>query len=276
MINYYLITKPGIVMGNLITVASGFLLASKGLFYPALFFATLIGLGLIMASSCVFNNLINRASDMKMERTKNRPLVTGKISTTSAFLFATVLALLGGLVLSLYTNFLTVSIASIGFFVYVVLYSFWKCRTVYGTAIGSIAGAVPPVIGYTAVSNSFDMGAALLFMMLIFWQMPHFFAIALNHFDDYVKAGIPALPIVKGLLRTKIHMVLYIAGFTVTAGLLASGWISYIVGTSLGLLWLALCLKGLKSPNDPLFGKQMFRLSLLVINILCLVLPFGI
>ena len=88
---------------------------------------------------------------------------------------------------------MTVFVAGIGFFVYVVLYSLWKCHTIYGTAIGSVAGAVPPVVGYCAVSNHFDAGALILFAMMVLWQMPHFFSIALMHFDDYVAAEIPVL-----------------------------------------------------------------------------------
>ena len=118
------------------------------------------------------------------------------------------LGLLGNFILFLYTNLLTVVVADIGFFVYVVLYSFWKCHTIYGTAIGSIAGAIPPVVGYCAVSNHFDIGALILFIMLVLWQMPHFFSIAMYHFNDYKAAEIPVLPVKKGALRTKIHMVL--------------------------------------------------------------------
>jgi protoheme IX farnesyltransferase len=280
MINYYLLTKPGIILGNLVTVAAGFLLASKGTIDLWLFFATLLGLAFIMASACVLNNYIDRQVDKKMERTKNRALVTGLIAGHNAILFAIILGLIGNLILLLYTNLLTVMVAGSGFFVYVVLYSFWKCRTVYGTAIGSIAGAVPPVVGYCAVSNHFDAGALILFTMLVLWQMPHFFAIALYHFDDYVAAKIPVLPIQKGMLRTKIHMVLYIFGFILTAMLLTffhyTGYIYLIVTTSIGLTWLGLCLKGFKSPNDQVWGKHMFRLSLLMIGVMCVVIPFDI
>lgn len=280
MINYYLLTKPGIILGNLFTVAAGFLLASKGVIDFWLFFATLIGLVFVMASACVFNNYIDRPVDKKMERTKNRALVTGLISGRNAILFATSLGILGNLILLLYTNILTVCVADLGFLVYVVLYSFWKCRTVYGTAIGSIAGAVPPVVGYCAVSNHFDAGALILFSMMVLWQMPHFFAIALFHYDDYVAAGIPALPIKKGIIRTKIHMVLYIIGFIFAAMMLTffnyTGYIYLFVAMSIGISWLWLCLAGFKSDNDQLWGRLMFRLSLVLIMSICFVIPFDI
>ena len=280
MINYYLLTKPGIIMGNLVTVAAGFLLASKGEIQFWLFLQTLLGLALIMASGCVCNNYIDRQIDKKMERTKNRALVQGLISGRSALLFATVLGVAGGVVLAHYTNRLTVCVAASGFFVYVVLYSFWKCHTIFGTAIGSIAGAVPPVVGYCAVSNRFDAGAVILFAMMVLWQMPHFFAIAMYHFDDYVKAGVPVLPVMKGPLRTKVHMVFYIMGFIVTTGLLTlfhyTGYVYLVVAFTLGIAWLVLCLKGFDSSNDRLWGQQMFRLSLVIICAICFVIPFDV
>lgn len=280
MINYYLLTKPGIILGNLLTVAAGFLLASKGEVDFRCFFATLLGLALIIASACVFNNYIDRQIDKKMARTKNRSLAKGLISGRRAIIFAVILEVLGNLILFLYTNLLTVFIAGVGFFVYVVLYSLWKGRTIYGTALGSIAGAVPPVIGYCAVSNHFDLGAFVLFMMMVLWQMPHFFAIALLHFDDYVAAKIPTLPVQKGILRTKIHMIFYILGFTLAAIMLTlfnyTGYIYLMVAMSMSVLWLLLCLQGFKSDNDQLWGGRMFRLSLLIITAICLVIPFDI
>jgi protoheme IX farnesyltransferase len=266
MINYYLLTKPGIILGNLFTVTAGFLLASKGKLDYGLFFATLLGLGCIIASSAVFNNYINRVEDKKMERTKNRALVTGAISSRNAIIFAVCLGIIGTLILSIYTNFLTVSVAAVGFFIYVILYSFWKSHTIYGTAIGSIAGALPPVVGYCAASNHFDLGACILFLIMVLWQMPHFFAIAIYHFDDYAAANMPLLPMKKGVWRTKVHMVVYIlTGYT--------GYVYLFFTTILGFLWLALCLQGFTSTNDQLWGKNMFRISLVVIMTMCFLIP---
>lgn len=278
MINYYLLTKPGIILGNLVTVAAGFLLASKGIIDFWLFFATLMGLTFIMASACVFNNFIDRSIDKKMERTKSRALVTGLISGPNAIAFAIFLGIIGNLILFFYTNVLTVMVAGIGFFVYVILYSIWKSHTIYGTAIGSIAGAVPPVVGYCAVSNHFDIGAFILFMMLVLWQMPHFFSIAMYHFDDYSAAELPVLPVIKGVLRTKIHMLLYILAFIFTASLLVffnyTGYLYLIVTLFAGLAWLGLCMKGFSRVDDHIWGRDMFRVSLVMINAICFVIPF--
>lgn len=277
MINYYLITKPGIILGNLFTVAAGFLLASKGVFDAPLFFATLLGLGFIMASACVFNNYIDRHLDQKMQRTKNRPLATGKISAFNALLFAVFLEGIGNLILWTYTNPLTVLIAAIGFIVYVLLYSLWKSRTIYGTAIGSIAGAIPPVVGYSAASNVFDLGALIFFVMLVFWQMPHFFAIAIFRWDDYTKANVPAFPLVKGMQKAKVRMAFYILAFTAVSILLTlfnyTGYIYLTAVLILGLAWLGLCLQGFQSTDDHLWGRRMFRLSLVLIAALSIIIP---
>ncbi len=280
MINYYLLTKPGIIFGNLITVAAGFLLAARWPIDLWLFVACLIGLALVIASACVFNNYIDRHVDKKMTRTQNRPLVRGLISGRNALLFATLLGALGFLVLLTYTNLLATLVAFIGFSVYVFLYSLWKCRTIYGTAIGSIAGAVPPVVGYCAVSHQFDLGAALLFTILVLWQMPHFFAIALYRFDDYAKAAIPVLPVQKGNHKTKQHMVRYVIAFIVATTLLTlfhyTGYYYLIAAILFGGGWLLLCLKGFKSQNDQLWAKQMFRLSLVVITALSIAIPLDV
>jgi heme o synthase len=280
MINYYLITKPGIIMGNLVTVGAGFLLATKGEIHFWLFLATMLGMAFIMASACVLNNYIDRPIDKKMERTKNRALVQGLISGRNAILLALVLGILGAGILLAFTNLLTVCVAAFGFFVYVVPYSLWKARTIYGTAIGSIAGAVPPIVGYCAYSNKFDGGALILFIMMVLWQMPHFFAIAMSHLKDYTKANIPVLPVIKGAWRTKVHMVLYIIAFIPAAMLLTfygyTGYLYLTVTVSISLLWLALSIAGFKATDDQLWGRRMFILSLVAITAICFVIPFDI
>ena len=273
MKTYYLLTKPGIILGNIVTTVAGFALASKGHIDFSLFFATLLGLSLIIASACVLNNYMDRKSDGKMSRTKNRAFVTGLVSVPNAMMFILVLGLCGIIVLALFTNLLTVFIALTGFFVYIVLYGILKYRTTYGTIVGSIAGGIPPVVGYCAVSNHFDIGAMILFLIMVMWQMPHFFAIAMYLFDDYVAASIPVLPVMKGMNTTKIHMIFYIITFMIAAGMLTlfgyTGYAYLSVGAILGMVWLGLCLSGFKSQNDKLWARSMFRFSLVNITGLC-------
>ena len=277
MINYYLLTKPGIILGNLMTLTAGFFLAAHGSFELLLFFQTLLGLGLVIASACVFNNYIDRNLDKQMERTKKRAFPSGIISIWKALLWACFLGVLGSCILLKYTNFLTFSVAFLGFFIYVVLYSLWKGHTIYATAIGSVAGAIPPVVGYCAVSNTLDIGALILFAMLVLWQMPHFFSIAILNYKDYALAKIPVLPVEKGFQTTKIHMVVYIIGFMVVSALLPffgyTGLFYLLIVTSLSFVWLILCLQGFYAQNEQAWGKKMFHYSLLLVTAICLVIP---
>ncbi len=276
MKTYYMLTKPGIIMGNIITTAAGFALASKGDINYGLFLVTLLGLGLIIASAGVFNNYLDREMDAKMTRTRDRPLVTGAISSKNALAFASILGVIGAMILGIFTNLLTLAVAFIGFFVYLVLYAFWKYRSFYGTLVGSVAGAVPPVVGYCAVSNNFDMGALLLFMILLLWQMPHFFAIAIYRLKDYTAASIPVLPVEKGIYATKIQMVFYIIAFMLTTLLLTimgyTGNVYFFVAIVLSLAWLGLGINGFfkKNETDAAWAKKMFVCSLCVIMTLCL------
>lgn len=277
-----MLTKPGIILGNIVTTAGGFALASKGLMNYWLFLATLAGLAFVVASAGVFNNYIDRFIDAKMVRTKDRALVTGLIPLNNAIFFGFALGLIGILCLTFYTNVLTVFVAGIGFIVYLVLYAFFKYRSFYGTIIGSIAGAVPPLVGYCAVSNLFDAGAFILFMMVVLWQMPHFFAIAIYSIDDYAAASIPVLPVRKGMQTTKLHMLLYIMAFIGTSlALTITGYTGYIfaaVAAMLGLSWLGLCINGFPKRNEEnyLWARQMFFYSLVVIMGLCVAIPLDV
>lgn len=275
--NYISLTKPGMVVGNSIVVAAGFFLASQTLINAALLVSVLAGMALVMASGCVFNNYIDRRTDALMERTKNRALVRKLISARGAIIYGVFLGLVGFSILALYTNLLTTYIAFVGFFFYTVMYSIWKRRSSYGAVVGSIAGAVPPVAGYAASSGTFDMGALLLFLILCFWQMPHFFAISLRRMNDYAAASIPVLPLERGAYNTKKAMLLYIIFFGVTALLLFSygyaGYFYFTVVIVLTSAWLALCVQGFTAENDLVWARKMFIFSLIILMSLCVAIP---
>ena len=269
---HYMLVKPGIIMGNVITTAGGFALASRGVIDYWLFLATMAGLSFIIASAGVFNNYMDREIDAKMERTKHRALVQGLISTRRAIGFAIILGVIGVLILALYTNLLTLGVALAGFFIYVVLYGILKCRTIYGTIVGSLAGAVPPVVGYAAVSDRLDTAAFLLFAMMVLWQMPHFFAIATFRFNDYAAASIPVLPVKKGMPTAKVHMLLYTIAFALVSLLFTpfgyTGYAYLFVAIVCGLFWIGLCIKGFKAENDKVWARKMFVVSLVIITAL--------
>lgn len=277
--DYYQLTKPGIIYGNAITVVAGFLLASRGHIDWVLLFATLVGLSLVVASGCVFNNYIDRDIDALMERTKNRVMVSGGISPRNALVYASILGIIGLAVLYFYTNLLTAAMALLGLFVYVVVYSLWLKRTsTHGTIVGSISGAMPPVVGYLAVTGSIDLGAVILFFILALWQMPHSFAIALYRLEDYTKAGIPVLPVKKGIFVTKVQTLIYVALFVLATFTLAvfgyAGYAYLSVMTILGLGWLAFSAKGFWTTDDRRWARSMFVYSIVVLIVFCVMVSF--
>ncbi|WP_097460020.1 heme o synthase [Mangrovitalea sediminis] len=270
---YLLVTKPGIVLGNLISVAGGFFLASKGSIDPVLLLATVIGVSLVVASGCVFNNYIDRDIDQMMERTRNRVLVKGLISPRVTLLYGTVLGLAGIAVLYMATNPLAVAVVLVGFAVYVGLYSLYlKRNSVYGTLVGSLAGAAPPIVGYCAVSQRFDSGALILLLIFSLWQMPHSYAIAIFRLKDYTAASIPVLPVKKGIPATKHHIFLYILAFVVATSLLT--WDGYagvkylVVAVAMGVYWLYMAWSGYRAADDRLWARKLFVFSIMTITVL--------
>ncbi len=266
---YINLTKPGIIFGNALTAISGFALASNGQFNVFLFLAMLVGLSCVVASGCVWNNYLDRVMDEKMVRTKDRVLVKKVIPVQHALSFGMALSFLGIGVLSIFTNLLTVTLAACGFFIYVVLYSLSKYRTSLATLIGSVSGAIPPVIGYTAVSGHIDLAAAILFLIVTFWQMPHFYAIAMYRYDDYTRASIPVLPVAKGMFAAKIQSFLYIFAFIGAAlSLTYFGYTGYnylAVMSVLGAAWLYLALDGFITEDTTSWARKMFFFSLAII-----------
>ncbi|HGN1706060.1 TPA: heme o synthase [Providencia rettgeri] len=271
---YLQVTKPGIIFGNLISVIGGFLLASKGSIDYPLFVATLLGVSLVVASGCVFNNYIDRDIDRIMERTKNRPLVKGLIDPKVSLIYATALGIAGMVLLLVAANALAMLLAVIGFIVYVGIYSLYmKRKSVYGTLIGSLSGAAPPVIGYCAVTNEFDAGALILLLIFSLWQMPHSYAIAIFRFKDYKAANIPVLPVIKGISVAKTHIFLYILAFMVATLMLAiSGYAGYkylVVGAAVSLWWLGMAISGFKTENDDrVWARKLFIFSIVAITAL--------
>lgn len=276
--SYYFLTKPGIIYSNVLTAVGGFFLASKGNFNFLLFFVMAFGLSFVIASACVINNYIDRDIDSKMARTQKRALVKKTIPGKYALIYAAILGILGFSLLLFHTNILTAFIAFIGFFFYVVMYSFTKRSTIYGTMVGSISGAVPPVVGYCSVTNHIDVAAILLFFILVFWQMPHFYAIAIFRKEDYAAASIPVLPIKKGIFQAKLQMFLYIIAFIIASSLLTvfryTGFVYLVVMVTLGLMWLGLAIRGFRINDDKKWARKMFFFSLVIILTFSVLLSF--
>lgn len=276
---YLFLTKPGILFGNFVTTLGGFLLAAQGSVDFLLLLITLLGTTLVVASGCVVNNIIDQDIDQKMQRTQNRAMVKKSISVPVALVYAFVLGFIGFSILWFWVNEYAFLFAVIGFVVYVGFYSLWTKRTtIHQTIVGSISGAAPPVIGYTAVANQFDMGALLIFIGYALWQMPHSWGIAIYRFEDYKNAGIPILPVARSIHRTKIESLIYVVLFCITMnGLFIYGyanWMYVVVLNLFCLYWVYLSIQGFKAENDQLWAKQYFMFSVKLITVISLLFSF--
>jgi protoheme IX farnesyltransferase len=275
----YLLTKPGIIYGNALTAIAGFLLASRWHVRPLLLAATIVGTCLVIASACVINNYIDRGIDTKMARTQKRGLVTGKINGRWAIIYGMALGLIGFTALVLFTNLLVVAIGLVAYIDYIVLYGISKRISFHGTLVGSVAGAAPPVAGYCAVTGHFDGGALIIFLIMVCWQMVHFYAIAIRRADDYKAAGIPVLPLVKGVPATKVQMISYTAAFIAAVTALTvfgyAGYLFLILMAGAGLLWLYKGLTSFRITDNIQWASGMFGYSLLVLLIFSAALATG-
>jgi heme o synthase len=266
------LTKPGIVLGNLISASGGFLLAARGHIDAARFAAVFLGIALVVAAGGVCNNVVDRDIDAMMARTRHRAMALGLIAPAPALRYAALLGL-AGLALLAAINILTALLALFGLLVYVGLYSLLlKRRSMHGTLVGSLSGAVPPLVGYCAVAGRVDAGALLLLLMFALWQMPHSYAIAIFRAEDYAAAGIPVPPLTLGTAAAKRHIAYYIVAFTLTAMLLtAAGYTgdAYLaVALLAGLYWFALALSGGHTLDDRGWARRVFACSLYTIVVL--------
>jgi protoheme IX farnesyltransferase len=239
-----------------------------------------VGSALVIACGCVYNNVLDRGIDRRMARTKKRALAQGKISVPVALTYGTVLGIAGFAVLALWTNPLTVLIGVAGLAAYVVLYGAAKRTTIHSTLIGSISGAIPPVAGYTALSGRLDGAAWILFVILTAWQMPHFYAIGMYRLQDYKNAGLPILPVVKGMRATKIQIVAYAAAFVIACALLTvfgyTGITYLVVTVGLGLWWFMKGMQGFKQGIDDVkWARKMFFYSLIITLTTAIMLSVG-
>lgn len=258
--------KIGIVNSNLITTFTGIWLA---LYFSGKSFLenidivvfTLLGTAAIIAGSCAINNFYDRDIDHVMERTRLRPTVTGRISSFQVLLLGTGFISIGTILL-LMVSVSAAVIGLLGVFSYIVLYTMWtKRQYTINTVVGSIAGAVPPLIGWAAVDD-LNIIAWILFLIMFIWQPPHFLALAMKRSEEYRKAGIPMLPVVHGFEVTKRQIIVWVACLLPLPFYLFSLGIGFIVlATVLNIIWLILSLIGLKMKNDLKWSKWMFIYS---------------
>lgn len=268
------IIKIGIVNSNMITTFTGIWLAlhfTNKSFLQNLdtVLYALIGSALIIAGSCSLNNYIDRDIDHLMERTKERPTVTGRVNPNWVLLLGAILVMLGTGLLLL-TTITAAIIGLLGVFSYVVLYSMWSKRQfVSNTIVGSVSGAVPPLIGWAAVDANLSVMAWSLFLLMFVWQPPHFYALAMRRVEEYRAANIPMLPVVKGFSVTKKHIIAWVIALLPIPFLLTQlGTVFLVIATILNVGWLALGLYGYKRKDDLKWATLMFVYSLQYLTIM--------
>ena len=267
---YYSLTKPGVTYGNAITAVAGFLLASGTHINFLKFLAFSVGITFVIASACVINNFFDQDIDRLMSRTKTRALVQGKIPGRNAVILSIVLGVVGAVLIYAFTNALTLAVSYLGWLVYVVFYGMLSKRmSIHGTLVGSVSGAAPILAGWTAVTNSIGVGGGLLFAVLFFWQMPEFYSIAVYRRNEYAKAKVPVMSVIKGVKHTKVQILIYTVLFVVSTLLLTiyhiTGYVYFVVMALLGGYWIALGIKGQSTPNDDKWARKMFRFSLIIL-----------
>lgn len=268
--SYLQLTKPGITLSNSIAATAGLLLgASQMMILWQSALALIVGTAAIIAGSCVVNNVLDRDIDRQMKRTSKREIATGKISIGNALVFAGVLLAVGFTLLALFTNVLTVCLGLLAAVWYIAVYGYAKRTTEWSTIIGGVAGALPPMAGYTAAVGQIDAAAILLFLMMFFWQMPHFYAIAIFRQKEYAAGSLPIWTVKRSVNGAKIQMVLFAALFTVSGILLSvfgyTGIIFALLFATLALYWVINGLVYYKKLPDEKWAKRMFGLSLMVL-----------
>ncbi|MCM3568606.1 heme o synthase [Neobacillus mesonae] len=269
-----LLFKGPVLIANALPVVTGFWLAIyfSGVSFSSylnLFFLTIIGSTLVMAGALVINNWYDVDIDTIMNRTKNRPTVTGHFSLKAVLTLGIVLTILGFAML-LFTTWEAVIYAFIGWFTYCILYTMWsKRRYTMNTVIGSISGAVTPLIGWAAVQPSNHVVPIMLALIIFVFQMPHTFAIAMKKYDEYKAAGVAMLPVVYGFEMTKRQMAVYIACLLPLPFYLGSLGITFVVlATILNIAWLAVSIYGFFTKDDMKWANVMFLCSVNYITIL--------
>ena len=265
MLSFLDLCKPKIVLLLTLTALVGMLLTIE--FYSNIFsgLGSLLGFAFLAASSAALNQIFDRETDKNMERTKKRPLAKGDITLSQALTFTAVLLFVGSSMLLYFSNLLTLLITTFGFIFYSLVYTIYlKWTTPQNIVIGGLSGALPPLIGWTAVTNEISLLPLILVLIIFLWTPPHFWPLAIDRMEEYKKEGVPMMPIAKGVSRTKKEMVIYavlLLGASLSPffyGL--TGYFYLISTTTLNLYFIYLCISYLNDENNQL-SMKIFNFS---------------
>lgn len=271
---YVLLSKPWIIVLLLVTTFAAMLIAQKGLPPLSLVFFTLLGGALSAAGASAINSYIDRDIDGLMSRTKKRPVVTHRIAPDNALAYGIITGVAAFVILALAANLLAAVLSMIGLLYYVFIYtSYLKRSTPQNIVIGGVAGAIPPLVGYAAVTGQVDVLALFLFLVIFYWTPPHTWALGLLIRTDYERVNIPMLPVVAGETETRRQILLYTIQMVAITLLLFAfhmmGWIYFVAALLLNAVFLARALKLWRLPEtDKALAKRLYKFSQLYLALL--------
>ncbi len=270
--DYITLTKPELTFLSVLTALGGFYLGSEGTLSVSGLLHTLLGTALVGGGAGALNQFIERDYDRMMRRTENRPLPSGRLLPVEALLFGTILSLAGVIELTLFTNVLTGFLAVATLVTYLFLYTPLKRISWISTSVGGIPGALPPLIGWTAARNDLTGEGWILFAILFFWQMPHFFSLAWMYRKDYERAGYPMLAVLDQEGRRTATQIIFYAGGLIPVSMLltilgGSGWI-YFAGAAIAGLAFLYCGVELFRTRSNASARRMFFASLIYLPVL--------
>ena len=276
--SYYLLCKPNVVYMMLICALVGMLLAEDSVSSITTIMVALLGIALCSGSAAAINQVIDRNADAAMTRTDQRPIPQGDLSAFLASSFALVIVVLGALILYFYINTLTMILTLASLIGYAFIYTVYlKRATPQNIVIGGLAGAAPPLLGWSAISNTIDPYALLLVLIIFVWTPPHFWALAIYRKDEYAKESIPMLPVTHGVAFTKLQIVLYTIILFIVSVLpyivLMSGFVYLISAITLSSLFMYYSIKLYFSDDDAVamktFNFSIYYIFLIFIALLC-------
>jgi len=276
LVSYYQLTKPKIIPLLLITTVGAMWIASQGKVKISLLLITIAGGALAAAAANVINCIYDRDIDLLMERTRFRPIPAGRVSLRDAALFAIALAIISFSLLYFGANLLAACLAMSGIFTYVAVYTIWlKRSSTQNIVIGGAAGAIPPLVGWAAVTGDLSWGAWALFAIICVWTPPHFWALALMIQDEYAKVGVPMLPVVVGEAATTRQIFLYTLLLLPVTLLLVfplgiMGGFYCAVALYFGLTFSFKAWQLTKTPTDKQAARSLFKFSIFYLMYLCL------
>lgn len=274
--SFFALCKPRVTALIVFTAIIGMFLATPGMVPLQILLAGTIGIAMASGAAAAFNHLVEQKIDAKMARTRGRPLPTGKINSKQTFVFATIVALVGLSTLYFFVNPLTMWLTFATFLGYAVVYTiFLKPATPLNIVIGGLSGAMPPALGWAAVTGVVSAEAWILVLIIFAWTPPHFWALALYRREEYAKSGLPMLPVTHGEMYTRLHILLYtiilVAVTLIPFAMRMSGIIYLVSVLILDAIFMGYAIKLYKTYSDEL-AKSTFNYSILYLMLLFLAL----